>query len=462
MKKSLQEAIKIELSEKEPCLMEAKVVVPSENIDAEIEKSVKMISKQAQIPGFRAGKVPIALIKKRFTDNINDELIQNIHVATYQKLKEISKTELVSMPTPENEIVPPVANEDYTFNITVNVAPEIEIPKYEGLKLKKESVTVEKKAIDAEIARIREMYADYTTIDEAGKKDDMLKISYTSNLEPLEEALPAYDKFVKADDTWCWLSDPEMIPGIIKALIGAKAGDEKTLSTTFPDDFTEPSLIGKKADFKITVVEVQRRLPLKSDEEFCKRINVPDMKTFSDQIEKNMETQESMKSDNLLKEEAMSQICDKITVKDFPPLMLAQAINMEFRVIANNLVKKEEDVEAFKKDKDVHQKAAEETARKQLSKFFICNAIALKEDISVSQEEIENQIKSMSQSYGYKPEEFKKHLEESGSMDQMHMEMLISKVNDLLIAKANITDPNKKADPKKADSKESSKSTITK
>lgn len=455
--KNLKDAIKVDFSEKEPCLMKAEIVVPAENVDAEVEKSVKEIAKYAQMPGFRAGKAPKALVKKRFAKNISDELTQNLHVMIYEKLREISTTDIVTMPMPEGDLTPAEGGADYAVTLLMNVAPEIKLPKYKGIKLKKDEAKITKKKIEEEVDRIREMYADYTTIDEVGKKDDMLKISYTSDLEPLEEPNTAYDRFVKADDTWCWLSEPEMIPGVIKALTGTKAGDKKTFTATFPEDFTEPTLSGKKAKFEVTVLEVQRRMPIKSDKEFCKRINMPDMKSFRDQIEQNMLTQENMKAETSLKVEALNKVCDSVTVKALPPALLAQAVQMEFRMTANNLVKSEEDVAAFTKDKEKHQKEAEDKAKKQLTKYFICSKIAEEEKISVTQQEIDESIASMSKAYGHKIEDLKRHLDESGAGDQMHMEMLISKVNDLIIKEADISESKKKEEKKDASKKESPK-----
>ena len=225
--KSLKEAIKIELTEKEPCLKKADIAIPAEAVDNEMELAVKEFSKYAKIPGFREGKAPKNLIVKRFAANITEELTRRFQVAAFEKIREMNETDIVTMPITEGDMPKPLSGQDFSFVLTMNVAPDLKLPKYTGVKLKKSAIKVDKKDIESEIDRIREMYAEFSTVEDAAKEGDMLKISYTSDLDAPEDATAAYKRYVSAEDSWCWLSEPEMLPGIIKALKGTKAGAEK-------------------------------------------------------------------------------------------------------------------------------------------------------------------------------------------------------------------------------------------
>lgn len=449
--KSLKDAMKVELSEKAPCLKKAEIAIPAEAVENELELAVVEFVKYAKLPGFREGKAPKSLIRKRFAENINEELTRRFQVTAFEKIRELNETDIVTLPVPEGNIPTPESGKEFSFAMTMNVAPEISLPKYTGVKLKKVAAEVDKKEVESEIERIREMYAEFTEVKEAAKEGDMLKISYTSDLDEPEDATAAYKRYVSAEDSWCWLNEPEMLPGIIKALTGSKAGDEKKLNADFPGDFTEPLLCGKKAKYEIKVIEVQRRMPLKSDEEFCKRINVPDIKTFREQIEKNLESRAQMSAENELRKAALDSVCDSVKKIDLPPDMLAQTVQMELRNIANQLVKSEEDVEAFKKDQEKHRKDAEEAAEKSLKVYFICKKIADEENIKVEQADVDSRITNMSRSYGYKEDDLRKQLQSSGGMDQLHMDILVAKVNDFIIDKADIAEAAKKTEKKTTD-----------
>ena len=446
--KSLDELLKVELNEKKPCLMKADVTIPATVVKDEINTTVKEFSKYAQLPGFRVGKVPKHLIKKRFDSDIKAEVTRKFQAAAFEKIKEMSPTDIVTIPISEKDLPEPDSEKEFSFSLLVNVAPEIKLPKYTGIKLKKPDVKVDKKEVDAEVDRMRDMYAEFTTVNEAAQEGDMLKISYTSNLEADKEATAGYKRYVSVKDAWCWLSEPEMLPGIIEALKGTKAGAEKKMKVVFPEGFMEASLVGKETEYDIKVTEVQRRIPLKSDEELCKRINVPDMKTFREQIEQSLEFRAQMDANNKMRQTALDTVCKSVEKLDLPPDVLAQATQMEFRNIANNLVKSEEDAENFKKESEKHRKNAEEIAKKRLFVYFICKRIADEENITVEQEDIDNQIATISRTYGYRKEELRKQMESSGGFEQLHMDLLVAKVNDLIIDKADIAESAQQTDKK--------------
>lgn len=446
--KNLKELLQVQMSEKEPCLKRVEVTIPAEVVNEEMNLAVKEFAKHAQLPGFRSGKAPHHLIKKRFEPNIKEELTRRFQVAAFDKIREDSSTDIVTLPAPEGNVSEPVAGQAYKFVMTFNVAPEIKLPEYKGIKLKKETPEVSEKEIDKELDRIREMYAEFSAIDESAKEGDMLKISYSSDLETSEDASASYKRYVSAEDSWCWLSEPEMLPGIIKELTGAKAGVEKEMVAIFPEGFSEAELVGKKVKYNIKVAEVQRRLPIKSDEEFCKRINVPDMKTFRDQIKQNLEARAEMQVNSELNQAALDAVCSGIKKLDLPPDMLAYSKQREFRAIANNLVKSEDDVEAFKKDTEKHQKDAEEAARGRLTRYFICKKIADAEGITVEQRDIDSQIAGLSRAYGYKEQDLRKQMEATGGFEELHFDLTISKVTDFIVKNADIEDSKQKKENK--------------
>ena len=451
----LTESLVLKLSEMEPCRQKAEITIPADTVDSEMNIIAKEFAKQANIPGFRAGKSPLQMVKKRFKENIEQELLRQFHITAFEKIRTESKTDPVTMPSPESEPLPPKTGEEYKFTLTLDVAPELKLPEYKGLKLKKAEVKVTDKQINEEINKYRDMYAEFKTVDSPSEKGDMLKISFTSDLECPEDALQSYKRLVNAEDSWCWLSEPEMFPGIIKGLTGTKAGDKKELTVNFPEDFTEPLLAGKEGKYKITVLEVQRRMPLKDDKELCKRLNIENIKTLKDQVKSSKAAQEEQAGKAELQKEALETIVKKVGTFDLPPSMLAQSIQMQFRQIANELVKSEDDVESFKKDTAKHQKDAEKTAKTRLTNYFVSKTITDKEKIPVTQEDVDARIKGISAAYGYKEKDLREQMESSGGLEELHMDLTIEKAAAFIVDQAKFDAP-KKAE-KKSDSKDEKK-----
>ena len=450
----LTESLVLKLSELEPCRKKAEITIPAETVSSEMNIITKGFAKQANIPGFRAGKSPLQMVKKRFKENIEQELLRQFHITAFEKIREESKTDPVTMPSPESEPLPPKTNEEYKFTLTFDVAPELELPEYKGMKLKKPEVKVTEKQIEEELNRYRDMYAEFKTVDSPSEEGDMLKISFTSDIECPEDALQSYKRLVNAEDSWCWLSEPEMFPGIIKGLTGTKAGDKKELTVNFPEDFTEPLLVGKKGKYKITVIEVQRRVPLKDDKELCKRLNIENIKTLKDQVKSSKAAQEEQAGKAGLQKEALEVITKKVGKIDLPPSMLAQSLQMQFRQIANELVKSEDDVEAFKKDTEKHQKNAEKTSKTRLTNYFIAKAITDKEKMPVTQEDVDARIKGISAAYGYKEKDLRQQMENSGGLEELHMDLTIEKAAAFIVDQAKF---DAEKEPKKAETKSDSK-----
>ena len=437
-KSNNQKKIEVKVTDlAQPCSKKAEVKVPAETVKSELNTITREYALQASIPGFRPGKAPLAMIQKRYADNINQEFIRQVHIIAFDQLREECETELVTMPVPESAPVAPKAGEDYSFSVTFEVAPELKLPKYKGIKLKKNEASVSEEEVESEIERYRDMYSDFGTVDSPAEEGDMLKISFTSNLEEIEDAPAAYTRLVKSEDSWCWLNDPEMIPGIIKGLKGAKKGDTKKLKVEFPADFTEPLLSEKKAEYEITVLEVQRKTPLKDDNELAKRLNVKNIDELRNSIKLMREARIEQEGRADLEKQALEIIAKEVGKFDIPSTLFNQVTQSEFRQIANELVKTQEDVEEFKKNTDDHRKKAEEKATERLTNYFIAKAINQAEDMVVGEEDINEYVKGISAAYGYKEKDLRQQLESNGGYDDIHISLTIAKAANFIIDNAD-------------------------
>jgi trigger factor len=264
----------------------------------------------------------------------------------------------------------------------------------------------------------------------------MLKVSYTSDFELPEDASASLKRQVEAESNWLWLNEPELIPGAIKALTGAEKDKEYKFEAAYPDDWRDAELAGKKVNYTVKVLNVQRRKSL-TDEELVEKMkfeSVEKMREMFETVAKNQAEQERQK-----------EICDKVyeqldkKIKEFelPPNILQGQTQNELHRMAQ-AIKSEEEAETFKKEIDKHKKEAEKAAAEKMRRTFIMRKIANLENISVEQHEIDGQIKGMSAHYGYKEKEFRSMLEKAGGMEEMHMDMLSAKVAEFIGKEANV------------------------
>ena len=166
----------------------------------------------------------------------------------------------------------PAADREYAVTLDVEVAPEFKMPEYKGLEIKVEDGETLEQHIENRMKYLKDLYADYVTIEEPAQKGDMLKVSYESDFVPAEDAPASLRRAVKSEESWIWLSEPEQIPGVLAALTGAKKDGEYTFKAEFPADWREKDLQGKSVEYKVKVFEAQRRVPVADDAKLAEKL----------------------------------------------------------------------------------------------------------------------------------------------------------------------------------------------
>ena len=454
--KQNDKAVDLKFSSPEPCRMKAEISFPAEDVDSNLEIAFKEMRKTIAIPGFRRGKAPVQMIRKRFEGAALEQIVRNFTIDAFDRIREKFGSDLMTLPSPENELPQPELGKPYSFTLTFDVAPEIKLPDYKGIKLEQAAEEVTDEDIEEELNRYRDVYSEFSTVDSPAEEGDMLKVSFKSDIQADDDTPESAKRLIAAEDTWCWLNEPEMMPGIIKGLTGVKPGKTKDLEIVFPADYSDEYLAGKKGNYEFTVNEVQRRVPLKDDEELCRRLNVDDIDALKERIRNTRTETARHQAEMQLRNQALDSLAEKIGKFDLPPAVLASAVQTQLRQIANGSVKTQEDAEAFRKDIETHRKTAEEQAGKRLATYFIAKKIAEAEKLEVGQSEIDDRIRGLSMAYGYKEKDLRQHMESSGGMEELHIDLTIEKVADFLVKNADIKEKSggtKKTSAKKKSDK---------
>ena len=443
----LSDNLTMSCKEEKACVKDFLFVADKATVENELKNIVKEFSNMVVIPGFRKGKAPAKMLIKRYNKEVMGEMQRKMYGAAFEKVTADKSLDIVSYGNPQ-EVAPLKLDDEYSFSIAFDLAPEIDLPEYKGIEVEAEPVKVAKKDIDKQIDHYRNMYATYEDIETPAKAEDMLKVSYTSDFELAEDASASLKRQVEAESNWLWLNEPELIPGAVKALTGAEKDKEYKFEATYPADWRDSELAGKKVNYDVKVLGVQRRKSL-TDEEVVEKMkfeSVEKMREMFETVAKNQAEQERQVEIN---DKVYAALDKKIKKFDLPQNILNGEIQNELHRMAQG-VKSEEEAEAFKKDMDAKKKEAEKAAEAKLRKTFIMRKIAELEKISVEQHEIDGQIKGMSAHYGYKEKEFRSMLEKAGGMEEMHMDMLSMKVSGFLGKEAKIKE---KAAKKKAAAK---------
>ena len=311
----VNDSIKVETKELEPCLQQVDITIPADKVESGYNRIAKQFAKEAKLSGFRAGKAPVSVVKNLYKKNIEEETLKELLSASFQKASKDQGENLLSYSFPKEKSPELKIGSDFTFTLRFNIAPEIEIPEYNGIKIELEKQSVDEKEIKSRIDYFREIYGKFEKIDAPASDGDMIKVSYTSDLELAEDASDGAKKLVNSDMNYIWLNQNDIIPGINKVLKGTKADDSVKFEATFPDNYTEKELSEKVVKYDIKVLEVQHKTPIDSDEELCTKLMVKNL----DELKERITKQSEVELENSYKNVKRTKVVDVLTKGlDFP------------------------------------------------------------------------------------------------------------------------------------------------
>ena len=429
MAKKLADSIVLEESTPSVCSREFTFTVPADAVRAESDRVSGYIAGMVQLPGFRPGKAPVAMVAGKYAKEIEDELKNRIFQTAVGKI-DAEKLDLLSLSFKEEPSFK--AGEEFKFVFAADVAPAIELGDYNALKIDLPVEAVEDKAVEERLEMYRAMYGTYAAVDAPAEAGDMIKADYKSDFELPEDADASLKRQVAAENAFLWLSEPEIIPGSIAALTGAEKGKEYTFDATYPADYRDAKLAGKTLKYTVKVQEVQRRGKL-DDAELIQRTRSESIDALRATIRQGLEGEAKAKRREAAGEEITKQLLEKAGDFELPPALLANEVQRELQKIARESVKSEEDAEKFKSELEAHRKEAEAAAAKSLRRSLILRQIAKQEKITVAESELENQMQGMSRYYGYRPKEMRSMLEKSGAIDDLRIDMVNAKVLERLV-----------------------------
>ncbi|KZZ78421.1 trigger factor, partial [Oleiphilus sp. HI0133] len=257
--------------------------VPAEQIEQEVEQRLQQTARTVRLNGFRPGKVPPKVVKKRFGAQVRQEVIGELMRNSY--IEALGKEGISPVGYPKFEPKQTEEGKDFEFVAVVEVYPEIEGVNVEGIELEKPEAEIKAKDIKDMIDMLRRQHGTPKSVKRKSKKKDTLVVDYKGFVgdEQFEGGT--------AEDQRITLGSGQMIPGFEEGLVGAKAGEEVELNVTFPEDYGNEDLAGKEARFEVTVKEnIEIVLP-EMDQEFFSKYGVEsdDEEAFKAEVVKNME-----------------------------------------------------------------------------------------------------------------------------------------------------------------------------
>nr|WP_326185842.1 trigger factor [uncultured Oscillibacter sp.] len=413
------------------------IEVGAAEFEAAVEKAYQKMRRKINVPGFRPGKAPRKIIEGMYGAEVFFEEAINIAFPDAYEAA-VKERELQVVGYPSVEMVGEVTREGFTFKATAPVYPEVTLGAYKGLSAAKDEVKVSAADVDERLKQLSDRNTRLVSVEREAKEGDTAVIDFEGFLDgkPFDGG--------KGENHSLELGSHSFVPGFEEQVVGMKAGDEKDIDITFPEDY-HADLAGKAVVFKVKVHEVKEKQVPELDDEFAKDVSEFDtLKELKADLKKKIAEERQKDADRAFEDALMEQVAEGITA-DIPDAMVenqARQFLDNFKMqIAQQGIPYDQYMKMTGMDESKILADAKEPALRQVRMDLAVAAIIKAEGIEASDEDVEAEFQKLAEQYGMDVEMVKKYLQ----ADQVKDQIVSQKAIAVVVDSATATKPEKKA-----------------
>ena len=419
------------------------IEVGAAEFEAAVEKAYQKMRRKINVPGFRPGKAPRKIIEGMYGAEVFFEEAINIAFPdAYEAAVKEQELQVVGYPSVEK--VGDVSREGFTFKATAPVYPEVALGEYKGLSAEKEEVKVTAADVDERLKQLSDRNTRLVSVEREAKEGDTAVIDFEGFLDgkPFDGG--------KGENHSLELGSHSFVPGFEEQIVGLKAGDEKDLDITFPEDY-HADLAGKAVVFKVKVHEVKEKQVPEMDDEFAKDVSEFDtLKELKADLKKKIAEERQKDADRAFEDALMEQVAANITAEIPDAMVETQARQFldNFKMqVAQQGIPYDQYVKMTGMDENKILEDAKEPALRQVRMDLAVAAIIKAENIEASDEDVEAEFQKLAEQYGMDVEMVKKYLQPEQVKDQIVSQKAVS----VVVESATALKPEKKKAAKKAE-----------
>jgi len=424
-----------------PTKRELQVEVAAEVVARESEAVVQKLQKFARLPGFRTGKVPASVIRRRFPEEIRSEVIEHL-VPRYFR-QEAEKQGLVPVSQPQVTDLHMHEGEALRFKANFEVLPPIEVSGYDAIRIEKRDTSVRDKEVEDAISELRERSATYTAVDNHPLQDgDFAQVSLKGT--PIEgDATSVIDtpseneaNPVEVEDVLVEVGGASTVQDFTANLRGANPGEERVFEVHYPADFSDQRLAGKRFSYTVQVKGVKRKDLPQLTEDFAKELGVANVEEITTRMRENIQQRKEIEAEREGKEKILDEL---LKGRDFevPESLIERQIDVRLERGLRALAAQGMRSEDMKRMDFPRLRAGQrEAAAREVKTSLLLEQIADKEHVAIGEEEIEKEVQAIADQSRQGVEAVRSRLAGEGALDRMRGRMRQDKTLDLLYRRA--------------------------
>jgi trigger factor len=409
--------------------------VAPEEVERRVQQAARELGRQMRVPGFRKGKVPPQVVIRRVgREAVLDEALRSSLGAWYADA--IDGAGIAPVGEPELDVPSelPAQGQPLQFSIEIGVRPAAKLGEYKGLEVGRREPHVDDAQIDAEVERLRDRLATLETVERPAQNGDHVVMDYVGTVdgEPFEGGT--------GRDQLLELGSGRLVPGFEEQLLGASAGNERTVNITFPEDYQAPELAGQDAQFAVKVSEVkEKRLPELDDDLASEAAGFDTLAELREDIAARLRQADERAVEREFEEAVVEAAVAESEVEVPDRLVHARAHELledTFSMLARQGISKDAYLRITGRDEEALAHEAEPEAAAALKREAVLSAIVEAEGIEPTDDQVREALEPTAERQGATVEQLLHQLRDAGRLDRLRREVATRQAIDLLVADA--------------------------
>jgi len=440
--------MKTELKELSPTRKQIDIEIEAEAVRAAYDSISDRYAKAANVPGFRPGHAPRAVVRTRFKDQIRSELLRELLPDAVQKAIEEHQLEPLGEPElnlENTEGLSELGQKPISFNVNLEVLPEIELGNYKGLEVARRTRPIADEDVDRVIESLRENSASLEPVEDRGAQfGDTVTASFHGKFLDEPEAAP-----INVEDVDVVLGGEGVVSEITNNLLEAKADDEKTFRVSYPEDFSSKGLAGKNIEYTVKVSAVRIKELPELDDEWAQSLGdeVGSLAELRTKIREDLESQAKNEAEGRMRADLIRKLVESHQF-ELPERLVQHQTEHRFESVVRDMIGQGIDPRNPQLDWDKARDSLKEQAGYDLRGSLLLERVADEEKVEVSDQEIDDEINAVAAASRQTPEQVRAILTKQGGERSIAGRLRNRKALDILIANARVTDEEWKEETK--------------
>jgi len=418
------------MAEATSCRREFELEIPAEDVSKETEKVAKELARVARVPGFRPGKAPISLIKRKFADDIKGEVLQTL--VPERVSKAVTEAKLTPVSQPKVDKLEFNEGQPLKFRASFDVLPEFELGDYKNIEIEMPEMTITDEDVDKQIAEIQQRAATFAPVEgRAVQNDDFVQVKLLGTPEGGGEPL-------QADSVLCHVGAEETMEPFNENLRGANVGDHKDFDVAYPADYPDQKLSGKTFHYAVDVLGIKTKKLPELNDEFAKDVSdATSLDELKKKVRDSLEHERDHRKQDLQREKIIAELV-KLHDIPVPESLVEHQMDVRLERVVRSLAQQGVDPRAVNVDWVALRNKQQDRAKDDVKAELVIDRIATAEKIDATEEELQHELEHIGSHSNESAEAIRARLTKQGALDRMKAKLRSDKTVDWLAQNAKV------------------------